>query len=950
MNKVHERHIRTRISGTCEWIQSNQTFSEWKSTPSTTASETMLCIFGVHGSGKSVLSSAIFERLKAEGHNVVLFSFSATDVDRQTANSVARFLLSHLLSRGSRESVDGIYTMFSDERHPSTPQLWGLLQDLLLQETQPTFYIFDGLDEASDDQKDIINGMLKVLENCLESKCLFLGRPQAFDKITESEIPRNRRIEMNQTLTQPDIEAFIDTNIKKLDTLQSQGLRAHASEVLKRNCGSMFLWADLMVKDLAHAYSQHDTMEKLGNLPRDLEAAYQQIFSRLQVRLYPNEQLLLRNVLTFVVTARRPLSPLELSWAHALRVSSDLNGETPVHDFLLDNPENRILHVGRDFFSIYDDRVHLNHSSIKDFLTRSHFCEQYHIDTDLKKFHVDLKSSNALLAKLCLDYLEMEDHGFPIREPDSLDDLRKLHPFMEYASYNFLFHAQSAGLGLSRMADKLKSLFSSTRAISWLDHLIIAWSEAEFDPSFLLTDLTPTGSKDEETTRGLIGILLDQVNRELAFRTREFGEDDTRTEHLRASVPTLNFVMGSPLDLEDFWDRRCIDTERASRDASTSSASHQQDTVAVADVIRILQSAQAINSQRQVSIILGMLSQMRRNFLDPLHMLYRLFLSRALSLPVYAVLGIGVLYFNTGRDEQAFQLCSRILPRIEGSNTHEESWTYCLIGCCLCRLGRHDEAITYLIRGSRKREFDPGMIRDYLGMSFNGAYRFEEGVSTLRSLMAQDKTRYGKTHPCMVDSEYWLGCLLEYQGEHEESFECYCRALQVFIENPKRAYPPLIQTLIEKIRQQFHQSGRYEEAIAWSNENYVDILGRYPKWFQASANCSLGLSYFCASDKDEGLLPHALNCFEKAYSAERECQGKLIPGIIRKNLRSLSKFLSYQDSIEYTNLLRQAWDFHSRGELSDIKQEFECFRKALDHLFRHRISLEEKEKEEHEEV
>ncbi|KAF4537500.1 Tetratricopeptide-like helical protein [Lasiodiplodia theobromae] len=248
MNKVHERHIRTRISGTCEWIQSNQIFLDWKTTPSTTASENMLCISGVHGCGKSVLASAIFEGLKAERHNAILFSFSTTDADRQTKDSVARFLLSRLLSRGLRESVHSIHAMLSDEEHPSTPQLWELLQDLVRQETQPTFYIFDGLDEASDDRQDIVDGMLKILEQCLESKCLFLGRPQAFDNIPELATSCSRRIEMNQTLTQPDIEVFIDTNIKKLDTLQSQGLRAHASEILKRNCGiSTISWKNLEI-------------------------------------------------------------------------------------------------------------------------------------------------------------------------------------------------------------------------------------------------------------------------------------------------------------------------------------------------------------------------------------------------------------------------------------------------------------------------------------------------------------------------------------------------------------------------------------------------------------------------------------------------------------------------------------------------------------------------------
>src|ERR1700722_10028576 len=94
MRECHDRHIREKLPGTCEWIRSHKVFVDWSngSTDSPTANR-ILHISGSPGCGKSILASSIVDSIKRRGNRVFFFSFSGTDASRQALDSLVRSLL-----------------------------------------------------------------------------------------------------------------------------------------------------------------------------------------------------------------------------------------------------------------------------------------------------------------------------------------------------------------------------------------------------------------------------------------------------------------------------------------------------------------------------------------------------------------------------------------------------------------------------------------------------------------------------------------------------------------------------------------------------------------------------------------------------------------------------------------------------------------------------------------
>ena len=84
---IHHSQVRARLDGTCDWIWQNPTFKEWNQHSPSPAPERLLYISGIHGCGKSVLASAIFEGLNQQ---TLFFSFSGTDTSRQSFSSFIR--------------------------------------------------------------------------------------------------------------------------------------------------------------------------------------------------------------------------------------------------------------------------------------------------------------------------------------------------------------------------------------------------------------------------------------------------------------------------------------------------------------------------------------------------------------------------------------------------------------------------------------------------------------------------------------------------------------------------------------------------------------------------------------------------------------------------------------------------------------------------------------------
>ncbi|KAL0258646.1 hypothetical protein SLS55_006143 [Diplodia seriata] len=309
----HDRRLQSKAQGTCEWIQQNQTFLQWRDLQASTIPEKLLLISGTHGCGKSVLASAITEQFKNEGRRTLCFYFWSGDTNRQKSDQVARSFLAQLLRHDSGDQVSGaIAGLRNEEGQPSSLSLWRTLKSALQIEPIPPFCVLDGIDEASE-QKEILANLSDLLEDVPNAKCLMLGRPQVFEPLPPLISERKWFLAMNSILTQQDIDTFINQELSKVGLIQGVGLQQAAFDTLQKNSSGMFLWVRLMISDLEKSCSKFELEERLKSVPQSLEDAYRLLFTRIDQRLDVREVRKTQVTLALIIAARRPLRTEELA-------------------------------------------------------------------------------------------------------------------------------------------------------------------------------------------------------------------------------------------------------------------------------------------------------------------------------------------------------------------------------------------------------------------------------------------------------------------------------------------------------------------------------------------------------------------------------------------------------------------------------------------------------------
>lgn len=108
--------IPEKLDGTAEWLWAHDTFNHWmgcreeaiasSSTRMTAVdddSDRILSVYGVKGSGKSVLASSVAQELKKRGHVALFFSFWAGNDETRRSNSMLKCLLWQLLNTLSED-------------------------------------------------------------------------------------------------------------------------------------------------------------------------------------------------------------------------------------------------------------------------------------------------------------------------------------------------------------------------------------------------------------------------------------------------------------------------------------------------------------------------------------------------------------------------------------------------------------------------------------------------------------------------------------------------------------------------------------------------------------------------------------------------------------------------------------------------------------------------------
>lgn len=301
-----------RKLGNSSFHTQNSEYQEWKTSllPGT------LMYTGKLGSGKSVLLANIVDDLNLsteKGQSTVAYFFCKYDVSESLqAQTIVGSLIRQLLS-----SISDLGALAN--RCEDTQNKGGDIEELLeslfqgFTSEQKVYLVIDGLDECNVAQKEILIHAIRKIQDTLKVRICASIREEADNSL--QSITRQIRAVRVVSLPDdnPDIETFIETElehrlIQGIMTVGDPTLILEIQDALLKGSQGMFLWVALQIETLCRLKTDHAMREALANLPRDLS----ETFSRILHNSGRSDPSLQVKVLQLVLTARRPLTTIEL--------------------------------------------------------------------------------------------------------------------------------------------------------------------------------------------------------------------------------------------------------------------------------------------------------------------------------------------------------------------------------------------------------------------------------------------------------------------------------------------------------------------------------------------------------------------------------------------------------------------------------------------------------------
>lgn len=460
-------HVSQYDEYTCEWFQ--QPLYRF-----TCAQEKILGIEGPPGSGKSVLSSWIQERLQRrlgqKTHSTVMFSFDSNFPSETTSLALAKSLALQLMDirLGNVPMFEAIVKAYNSSNSADMEHhLWIAINAAFSNLSEPTMIIIDGMDQLRDNKKQVCERIEKLSMVHQSLKSIVLSRPtilpetwkpfqikpdHLYDDILHIAQHKLQGCTAFRKKSDIDRQAFLDRLVKKAD--------------------GCFLWLLLATDVLKLSKSLEDLESKFKSLSETLETM---IKDRAKSDEFADNEVKL--LISYMMVTERPLSVNELY--DLLQV--DLQKKT--------NTRREI-----DFQSIFKKTsglLRLDNAGLVKFLhpaIREHFIALQTKGERLlsyKDAHTDLTLRLLTYSKACLS----KPHDVSL-EPVPQGEVERLfaeHKLLEYAIRNWTTHFCQSTLfkptGTLGFSNEVKAAFPTSPLMPLLEWT--CW-DAQFPTNELL--------------------------------------------------------------------------------------------------------------------------------------------------------------------------------------------------------------------------------------------------------------------------------------------------------------------------------------------------------------------------------------------------------------------------------------------------------------------------------
>ncbi|KAH5574501.1 hypothetical protein HBI24_193910 [Parastagonospora nodorum] len=439
----YQQALSKRQENTGLWLTESEQYQKWK-----TSSVSFLWLYGIPGSGKTILSSTILRDIfSSHGSKpstiVVYFYFDFNDAQKQSTDSMLKSLVYQLLQRVKDipSRLDSLYPPHgSGRQQPTSEALLNTIRESI-QKFEQAYIVLDALDECSQ-RVELMHALATISNWRLENSHFVVTSRRERD--IESGLAvfgvLGNSVCLSSSVVDEDIRHYVrqrlsdDLGLKKWS--QDPNLREQIETALVEGSQGMFRWAVCQLDTLRKCRNRAGLRRSLATLPQTLEQTYDRILHKIT----QEDSIYAIRVLRWLTFAERPLSLHEIAEAVALVV-----GRTPVFDKeeVLQDPME-ILDICSSLVTVRDMRdgedgwpaqiVVLAHFSVKEHLL-SHKLQA----SDLNRYAMHHQACHSMLARSCLEYL------LQVLRFDLDSRHRERTKLLSYCSEHWTDHAEEAG-------------------------------------------------------------------------------------------------------------------------------------------------------------------------------------------------------------------------------------------------------------------------------------------------------------------------------------------------------------------------------------------------------------------------------------------------------------------------------------------------------------------------
>ncbi|KAI0381810.1 hypothetical protein F5Y04DRAFT_60447 [Hypomontagnella monticulosa] len=479
--------IPEKLEGTCEWLWLHEAFKAWcrAETSSTSppvggaqpVSDRILSVYGVKGSGKSVLASSAVKELRSRGDVALFYSFWAGSSDTKQSITMFRDILWQMLNTLPEEvQSHHIARLLESCAELTVPNSVYLELHKLCKLHQNSLYIvLDGIDESIDDWNDMKNGPLATLMELSQKndrlRLLLVGRQSSL-RSALSLWPLS--IEITKELIGEDLNRLISSEMGNCPNIKDLIVRERVQRELESRSSVMFLWIKLVFKQVRQSFCLSEINDTLSRPPNELNEEYSRLFAILVRRLggHPKNPSVgmdrTKRLLQLIIGASRPLTMIELRLAYAYSCISTHTGSVDISPYFLD--QEAVIDACGDFVTIQGDLIYFGHVSIREFLLRSP--EQWECeDEGVQFFCLDSNSCQRMLGLTCLRYLK----NIKWRRDGNTQCFNELtieNPLLHYASSYMISHILSSDPQFEETSKALEGFIDSTDMFDYINYVL----------------------------------------------------------------------------------------------------------------------------------------------------------------------------------------------------------------------------------------------------------------------------------------------------------------------------------------------------------------------------------------------------------------------------------------------------------------------------------------------